>query len=403
MRHIWSFLLFLVFGLITTGLPSAAQDAPGATALRYTPVATCRVVDTRNANGQFGGPPISGGTFRTFPLALGGCHLPLGTTAYSLNVTVVPHTSNLHFLTVWPSGQPQPEVSTLNSVDGRTKANAAIVPSGDSGAAVNVYASDTTDVILDVSGYFTPVNGSNLAFFPLVPCRVVDTRGPIGPLGGPFLAAGHERDFAIQMATSCGIPPGAKHYSLNITAVPHGRLGYLTVWQAGLTQPLASTLNAPTGAVTANAAIVAAGSGGAIAVYPSNDTDLIVDINGYFGAAGQNGLSLYTVTPCRVLDTRNGGGAFTGQIAINVVGSPCAPSASAQAYVMNATVVPQGQLGYLTLWADGAEQPVVSTLNAYDGLTASNMAIVPTTNGSIDAFAQGTTNLIVDLFSYFAP
>ena len=403
MRRIWSSLLFLVFGLITTGLLAAAQDAPGATALRFTSVATCRVVDTRNPNGPFGGPPITGGTFRSFPLPNGACHLPLGSTAYALNVTVVPHTHSLGFLTVWPTGQQQPEVSTLNSVDGRVKANAAIVPSGNGGAAVSVFASDTTDVIIDVSGYFTPVNGSNLTFYPLTPCRVVDTRGPVGPLGGPFLTAGVERDFPVQMARACNVPPGAKHYALNITAVPHGRLNYLTVWQAGLARPLASTLNAPTGTVTANAAIVAAGSGGDIAVYPSNDTDLIVDINGYFGAAAPNGLSLYTVAPCRVLDTRNGGGAFTGQLVVDVVGSPCAPSASAQSYVMNATVVPVGQLGYLTLWADGADQPVVSTLNAYDGLTTSNMAIVPTANGSIDAFAQGTTNLVVDLFSYFAP
>jgi hypothetical protein len=58
---------------------------------------------------------------------------------------------------------------------------------------------------------------------------------------------------------------------------------------------------------------------------------------------------------------------------------------------------------YLMLWADGQPRPTASTLNAYDGFITSNMAIVPTTNGSIDAYAAGLTQLILDLSGYFAP
>jgi hypothetical protein len=71
--------------------------------------------------------------------------------------------------------------------------------------------------------------------------------------------------------------------------------------------------------------------------------------------------------------------------------------------VFNATVVPSGSLGFLTLWPAGQMQPIVSTLNAGDGAITSNMAIVPTTNGSIDAFSSNSTNLVLDLSSYFAP
>jgi hypothetical protein len=86
-----------------------------------------------------------------------------------------------------------------------------------------------------------------------------------------------------------------------------------------------------------------------------------------------------------------------------VEGSTCAPPATARAYVLNATVVPPGILGYLTLWPDGGTQPLVSTLNSYDGAITSNMAIVPTTNGSIEAYSTNLTQLIFDLSSYFAP
>ena len=60
-------------------------------------------------------------------------------------------------------------------------------------------------------------------------------------------------------------------------------------------------------------------------------------------------------------------------------------------------------LGFLTLWADGGTQPVVSTLNAVDGFITNNMAIVPTTTGKIDAYASDLTQLLLDISSYYAP
>jgi hypothetical protein len=324
-----------------------------------------------------------------------------------MNVSVVPN-GYLGYLTVWPAGQPQPLVSTLNSLDGRIKANAAIIPAG-GGGDISVYATNTTNVIVDVNGYFAPVSGSTLAFYPLPPCRVADTRHSGYPqgLGPPSLTGGLERAFPILNATTtCNIPPsGVAAYSLNLTVVPHGSLGYLTVWPTGQIRPSVSTLNDVLGKVIANAAIVVAGTNGNVSVYPTSDTDLVIDINGYFAAAGMGGLSLYSVTPCRVIDTRTAGGAFNGLLSppVDVVGSPCGVPSLAQAYVFNASVVPTGPLGYLTLWPDGTAQPLVSTLNALDGSISSNMAIVPTNNGDVDAFASGLTQLILDISSYFAP
>jgi hypothetical protein len=71
--------------------------------------------------------------------------------------------------------------------------------------------------------------------------------------------------------------------------------------------------------------------------------------------------------------------------------------------VLNATVVPPGPLGFLTLWPQGAAQPLVSTLNAIDGAVTSNMAIVPTTNGSVSAFGANPTHLVLDISAFFAP
>ena len=185
-------------------------------------------------------------------------------------------------------------------------------------------------------------------------------------------------------------------------------MGYLELWPKDqMPQDPVSTLNNVTGTIVANAAIVPAGTGGEITAFANSDTDLIIDINGYFAAAGPGGLSLYGVTPCRVIDTRHVGSGqpFSGTLSppVDVVDTGCGTSSLAQAYVFNATVVPQGGLNYLTLWPDGTNQPVVSTLNAFDGALTNNMAIVPTNNGKVDAFANGLTQLILDISSYFAP
>jgi uncharacterized repeat protein (TIGR01451 family) len=382
-----------------------ASDPTHITGLRFVPVRPCRVADTRGANGPFGGPFLSGGSTRGFAIPNGGCGIPASAQAYSVNVTVVPRGS-LGFLTMFPCGQSVPITSTLNSLDGRIKAAGAILPAG-AGGAVCAFVTNDTDLIIDINGYFGPAtNPAALAFFPLTPCRLVDTRGVTGPLGGPALAAQATRTFPL-LSSACNVPSSAQAYSLNYTAVPPGAINFLETWPAGQQVPGVSTLNVPTGTVTANAAIVPAGNNGDVSVFVTDPTDLVIDIDGYFAPPAAGGLSLFTVSPCRVIDTRGpqptGGQPFSGRLDVSVQGSNCATSPPAQAYVLNATVVPSGFLNFLTLWPQGAPQPVASTLNARDGFITSNMAIVPTTNGSVSSFALNPTHLILDLSGFFAP
>ncbi|MCC6363596.1 MAG: hypothetical protein IT165_08720 [Bryobacterales bacterium] len=110
-----------------------------------------------------------------------------------------------------------------------------------------------------------------------------------GAFGAPAIAGGQKRDVPIPLG-NCGIPGGARAYSLNITVVPHGPLQYLTAWPAGGTQPNVSTLNSFEGKIVANAAIVPTGSGGAISIFATNTTDVIVDINGYYVDLSGNGI-----------------------------------------------------------------------------------------------------------------
>ena len=378
--------------------------------LRFVPVPPCRVADTRNPAGPFGGPTLASGSVRSFGIPQSACGIPGTAQAYSLNVTVVPE-GPLSYLTLWPTGQPQPLVSTLNSFGGIVVANAAIVPAGTDGA-VSVYVTNPTDVILDIDGYFDTSTGSNsYSFYPATPCRVADTRNPSGEFGGPSMFAGQTRDFPVPSG-SCDIPATARAYSLNVTVVPDGPLSYLTLWPTGQAQPLVSTLNSWTGKVVANAALVPAGTNDSISVFVTSPTDVVLDVNGYFGLPGSpGGLSFYPMTPCRVADTRNADGPFGGpEMAAGstrsfaIPASGCYAPPTAAAYSVNVTVVPDGPLSYLTAWPTGSPQPFVSTLNSWDGSVVANAAIVPAgTNGAISIFVTNETHVILDINGYFAP
>lgn len=387
--------------------------------LAFYSLTPCRVADTRSFGGKTGafGPPfITGGTTRDFPIPLGSCNVPSNAQAYSLNITVVPHTA-LGYLTVWPTGSAFPLVSTLNSMDGQVVANAAIVPAGTAGE-ISLFASDDTDLFIDINGYFASPGSEGLAFYPVPPCRVADTRsfgGKTGPFGPPEMTAGEARDFPIT-SSSCDIPSSAQAYALNMTVSPVQTLSYLTTWPTGAAFPTVSTLNDLNGGLVANAAIVPAGTGGDVEVYVTDATDVIIDINGYFAPPGSPGaLSFYPLSPCRVADTRSYGG-FTGAFGppsisggaardFPVLSSSCGIPSSAQAYSLNITAWPSGQpMQFLTVWPAGGPFPIVSTLNTPSGQPTSNAAIVSAgTGGDIDVYVSNTTDVFFDINGYFAP
>jgi hypothetical protein len=357
--------------------------------LRFIPVAPCRVADTRNANGPFGGPALAAASTRTFTIPSSSCNIPAGALAYALNFTVVPPAS-LGSITVWPTGQAQPGTILLTSYDGRIKANAAIVAAGTSGG-VSVYASNKTHLVIDITGYYVAAsNTAGLAYYPVTPCRSV---------APTFLPGGQTRSFPV--SGTCNIPSSAKAYAVNITVQPtSGPMNVLYAWPTGQSQPVSSTLNAPTGTTLSNTAILGAGTNGQINLLPTNNTNVVVDVTGYYAAPGTGGLSLYPFPGCRAVS----GYTFFQTATLNIAGSSCKVPGNAKSYVLNASVVPAfSYLGNVVFWANGTSQPATSSLWDTDGSVTSNGAVVSTSNGYINANAQNLTSLYLDINGYFAP
>jgi Beta-propeller repeat len=392
-------------------------------ALAFFPLTPCRIADTRAGSdfpAAFGPPFLAADTVRNIPIPMSSCSVPATALAYSLNFGALPH-GPLGFLTTWPTGSPLPETATLGSPSGQEVSNAALVPAGTNGA-ISLYANAATDVIIDINGYFAPpVPPLALAFYAITPCRVVDTRsgsgsGLTGPFGPPSLAADTIRSLPMP-ASACNLPDTAQGYSLNVGVLPQAPLGFLTVWPAGSPLPQVGTLGSPSGSPVSNAALVPAGSNGAISIYANAATDVIIDADGYFAPPGSPGaLYFFPLPPCRVVDTRaDGGSGLTGAFGpptmsagstrdFPIPSSSCSVPASAQAYSLNIGVVTPGPLAFLEAWPAGQPQPLVGTLNSPQAGIVSNAAIVPAgVNGAISIYVSNTTDVIIDIDGYFAP
>ena len=140
-------------GIVAGPNPATFTATFGTGAAFYT-VAPCRIADTRDLPGSLGGPALSAGAIRAFPIG-GSCAIPASAKAVSLNVTVTGSTAPGH-LTLFPAGGSLPPSSTINYRSGQTRANNATVALGQ-GAGVSVacgQTSGTVHVILDVNGYF---------------------------------------------------------------------------------------------------------------------------------------------------------------------------------------------------------------------------------------------------------
>jgi hypothetical protein len=125
-------------------------------------------------------------------------------------------------------------------------------------------------------------------FFPLTPCRVVDTRGPDGVNGGPAVTAYQSRSFSIQ--GNCGVPLAAEAVTLNLTVVSPTEAGWLGIYPSATGFSGTSTVNFATGEFAlANGAIVpVSATVNDVSVlwgnYSANvaTTDVVIDVTGYF-------------------------------------------------------------------------------------------------------------------------
>jgi hypothetical protein len=340
-----------------------------ATPSGYLAVNPTRLVDTRIGLGVPAGR-VRGGSVTRVQTA--------GSAAVALNLTVT-NAAGSGYLTAFPCDGPIPTASNLNFTPGQTIANTTVSKTG-LGGAVCIYSSALTDLIVDINGLFT---GS--AYTPVSPRRLLDTRSQGGAVA--------DGSVTVVPTTADG---GSSAVTVNVTVTNPTDNGYVTSYPCGTTPPNASNLNFTRGQTIANLAITKIGAGGAICIFSSVATDLIVDFNGSFAS----GSGYSPVDPTRVVDTRAGTGAVLAQLAAGTtISVPIAsrlPGSSAA--TVNLTVTNTHGGGYLTAFPCGTSLPNASNLNFGEGQTIANLSITKVgADGAICIFTSATTDLVVDL------
>jgi hypothetical protein len=204
--------------------------------------------------------PASGSTAGGTPIVVTGTGFAAGAT---LSLGGVPATSVV---------VTSPTRITAVTGPRATGAVSAVVTNPDGGAATRANA------------FFYSPPPPATGFYTLTPCRVIDTRNPNGPLGGPALGPSAQRTFDV--TGPCGIPNGAQALSVNVTVTGPSAPGSLTFYPGNAFPLGTSTINFWTGATRANNAILklATDGSGTIGVQNAANgaTHVIVDVNGYF-------------------------------------------------------------------------------------------------------------------------
>jgi hypothetical protein len=342
-----------------------------------------RALDTRA-----GASALGAGEQRSVPLAAAG--VPSNATMVAVNLTAVAPTAT-GYLMAWPTGTPAPTVSDVNFTAGTTVANAAMVKLG-ANRSIDLYNSGgRTDVLVDVVGYTAP-GGALLTT--QSPQRIKDTRSGLGG----FSKAGANDIQSLTVKGNGGVPSTATAVVLNVTASDATATGYVTAWPSDQSRPAVSSINTRVDAAVPNLVIVRLPPNGVINLYnDAGNTNLIVDVLGYFTTAGSTG-RLVAVDPYRLLDTRPIG-APLGERATRTI-TPAI--AGATAVVVNITAVDPTATGYLTVYPAGGARPESSNVNFTAGKVSPNLVVVRLgADGGFTVFnSAGSTQLLVDVVGY---
>jgi hypothetical protein len=279
--------LDLVYEAVAGASTDVVFDVTGyytadSTGYMYHPIVQGRFLDTRTGVGLSG--KFGHNTPRTLHVA-GTGGVPAGAVAITGNVTVV-SPSAAGYVTAAPSiTKLPPDTSTINFESGQIRANNLTVPLTPSGDLSLVYeAGDgaSTDILLDVTGYYL-AGSSGYKYFPIAPVRALDTRSGTGLRD--YFSSNTPRTLEVR-SDSGAVPKSAVAITGNVTVPRPSASGYVTV-APSITKlpPDTSTINVVAGGIQANGLNVMLGSAGLAIVYeptPNAYTHIVLDITGFF-------------------------------------------------------------------------------------------------------------------------
>jgi hypothetical protein len=198
---------------------------------------------------------------------------------------------------------------------------------------------------------------------------------------------------------------------VNVTVTQPSVGGFLTVFPAGTTRPLASSLNFVAGETVPNLVVAKLGTDGKISLYNSNGAShVVLDVVGWYQEEGVWTGGLFNpLSPTRILDTRDGTGGVSGPVGpggfikVQVAGRGGVPPVSGVAAVLNVTVTEPSTGGFLTVYPSNMARPLASNLNFAAGETVPNLVVSKAGwDGTVHIYNNsGTAHVIVDVVGWY--
>ena len=250
-----------------------------------------------------------------------------------------------------------------------------------------------------------PPADSRGEYTPVTPFRLFDSREvPASEPGGGAL--GPAETVTVPIAGRGPVPlNGVEAVVVNITAMGSSEPTYVTAFPTSGIRPEVSNVNTGPGQLKVNAAFVRLGLNGAISIYnDQGSTPVAIDVQGYFStSAGPAASRFHTITPRRLLDTRQDGGPVPAGTSRTVTVTGANIPADAKAVMLNVTVINPTATNYIVAYPNGETQPFASNINAEPGQTVPNLIVVKVgTNGTINlGNVGGATDLAVDITGWW--
>ncbi len=256
------------------------------------------------------------------------------------------------------------------------------------------------------------VTPGSLAFQAIPPgTRVLDTRLPVA---GDKPVRAHSTRY-VPMGVN---PTVTKAVLVNFALVAPSTSGFLTAWAGRSARPLASNINAVSGELVANSAVVPVDANGGILLYAFSTAHVVIDVLGYFNVApgAVSAGRFVAVAPNRISDTRvaasatnlytRGDGTQLPYVRVPVAGRgnlPAAAQMDAAVLVVTAVTNPDNGAGFLSASPGGTPFSGSSHLNTNGlGDIRANLVVVPLgADGSVDFHLLSVPDVIVDVAGYF--
>ena len=201
---------------------------------------------------------------------------PSGATAVLVDVTAINPTASGN-LEVYPDTLAAPGTSTLNFTKGTSVSNETVVRLIDGKIKLLNDTPGTTDISVDVLGYFS---ASGSSFQPENTVRVLDTRTGLGNSGETVIAHGAA---VLNVMTLPGVPPTVTAVVLNVTITSAQQAGSMTVFPDGNSAPPVPDYTFTAGGTVAGLVTVPVVNGKVDFYNSSSGTvQVIADLAGYY-------------------------------------------------------------------------------------------------------------------------